>query len=239
MDINALVSRDKAYYNSLVDSGRLTMYLPELDLNLVATAAVDASESGSVVTLTAPFSPTTNSQVSQIQVLEKSLSEPLSYSVVWQTPSSALLTPHPESLGVGELVKIGESIYEVLSKTGSLVEFTTPVSEVSVFYATVATPEVTYQWQLSEDGGVTWVDIEGATSRSYEATSQDVGDDLRVIISYVDGQGTIEQPSLAPPSTQPQTVYPVFPVIADIELDVVRQYAANLLTELIVTITSI
>ena len=107
-----------------------------------------------------------------------------------------------------------------------------------MFYANVASPDVTYQWQVSEDDGITWVDIPGATDRSYEPLAGDVGDDLRVIISYVDGQGTIEQPSLAPPSTQPQFVYPVFPQIANIELDLVRQYAANLLTNLIVQITS-
>ncbi|MEC8428544.1 MAG: hypothetical protein VXZ35_08965, partial [Pseudomonadota bacterium] len=112
------------------------------------------------------------------------------------------------------------------------------ISEISVFYATVATPDVTYQWQISSDDGNTWTDITGATDRSYEALSSDVGDHLRVIISYVDGQGTIEEPSLSPPDSQPSVIYPVYPVIAAIELDLVRTYPANARTELNVTIVS-
>jgi hypothetical protein len=125
-----------------------------------------------------------------------------------------------------------------MSRVGDSVTFSTPVSEVAVFYANVASPDVTYQWQLSEDAGVSWVDIAGATERSYEPLAGDVGDNLRVIISYVDGQGTVEQPTLAPPETQPAIIYPVYPIIADIELDVVRTYAPNLVTELMVQITS-
>lgn len=238
MDINALVSRDKTYYNSLVTQGVLTVYLSESDLNLVATATVEAGSDGSIVTIKAPFNPLASTRVSQIQVLEKSPSDPVQYASVWTAVDTATLTPEPTLVQTGDLFLIGTNTYEVMAKVGSSVTFSTPVSEVSVFYANVATPDVTYQWQLSEDNGTTWVDIPGATERTYEPLPGDVGDNLRVIISYVDGQGTIEQPNLAPPESQPAVIYPIYPVIADIELDVVRTYAPNLVTELIVQITS-
>lgn len=236
MDINALYSRDKAYYESI--SSKLCVYLPELDTSLVATATVSKGTTNVSTSIIAPFNPPTDSNVSQIQVLEKGVDDPVDYSVTWNSVDTATLTPNPTTVSVGDLFRIGESEYEVSAKSGNQLTFTTPVSEVAVFYATVATPDVTYQWQISEDGGTTWVDIVGATERSYIALSGDVGDQLRVIISYVDGQGTIEEPSLAPPETQPGVIYPVFPTIADITLDLVRNYPANALTEFTITIIS-
>jgi hypothetical protein len=238
MDINALVSRDKAYFNNLVTQGTLTVFLSESNLNLIATATVVASDTGSLVTITAPFNPQSSTRVSLLQVLEKSPSDPTEYASVWTSVDTTTLSPSPTSVQIGDLFTIGTNTYQVMAKVGSSVTFSTPVSEVAVFYANVASPDVTYQWQLSEDNGVTWVDIVGATERSYEPLAGDVGDNLRVIISYVDGQGTIEQPTLAPPETQPSVIYPVYPIIADIELDVVRTYAPNLVTELMVQITS-
>ncbi len=238
MDLNALYSRDKTYYEGI--SGRLCIYLPELDTSLVATATVSKGTTNVSTTITAPFNPSSTKVVSQIQVLEKALSDPTEYTVVWDSVDTATLTPSPTAINAGDIFRFfeSESEYEVLSISNNQVTFTTPISEVSVFYATVATPDVTYQWQISTDNGNTWADIVGATDRSYEAVSSDVGDQLRVIISYVDGQGTVEEPSLSPPETQPSIIYPVYPVIADIQLDLVRTYPANALTELKVTIIS-
>lgn len=238
MDLNALYSRDKTYYEGI--SGKLCIYLPELDTSLVATATVSKGTTNVSSSITAPFNPPETATVSQILVLEKALSDPTKYDVVWDSVDTATLTPSPTSVNVGDIFQFSESDseYEVKSISGDQVTFTTPISEVSVFYATVATPDVTYQWQISSDDGNTWEDISGATDRSYEALASDVGDHLRVIISYVDGQGTIEEPSLTPPDTQPSEIYPVYPVIADIELDLVRTYPANALTELTVTILS-
>lgn len=229
-----MVSRDKAYFNNTT----LTMYLPELSESLACSVVVEASDTSSLVTITAPFNPSSNASIGQIEVLEKKPSEPVEYATTWLSVDSATLTPNPSSVVVGQQFTIGQETYEVASITGNDVTFTTPVSEVAVFYASVATPDVTYQWQISEDGGTSWVNIPGATDRSYEPVSGDVGDDLRVIVSYVDGQGTIEEPSLAPPQTQPQFIYPVFPIVASVSLDVVRAYSANLLAELIVTLES-
>lgn len=238
MDLNALYSRDRTYYEGI--SGRLCIYLPELDTSLVATATVSKGTTNVSSTITAPFNPPETAIISQIQVLEKAPSNPTEYEVIWNTIDTATLSPSPTSINVGDIFRFrdSESEYEVQSISGDQVTFTTPISEISVFYATVATPDVTYQWQISSDDGNTWADITGATDRSYEALSSDVGDHLRVIISYVDGQGTIEEPSLSPPDTQPSVIYPVYPVIAAIELDLVRTYPANALTELNVTIIS-
>jgi len=238
MDINALYSRDLAYFSQLVDANKLTTYLPEFDTSIPSSFSIAKLDSSVETTILAPYNPTTSQSVSQIQVIEKASSNPASYSVVWTSTDTATLTPTPVSVSTGDTFRIGTSLYDVLSVTGSQVQFTVPVSEVAVFYANVATPEVSYQWQVSEDAGITWVNIAGATSRVYEPEAGDVGDDLRVLISYVDGQGTIEAPTLAPPSTQPGLIFPVYPIIADIQLDVVREYKANLLTELIIKITS-
>lgn len=234
MDINALVSRDRAYFNNTT----LTMYLPELSESLACSVVVEASDTSSLVTITAPFNPSSNTSIGVIEVLEKLPTEPVEYATTWLTVDTATLTPNPSSVQVGQQFTIGQETYEVASIAGNDVTFTTPVSQVAVFYASVATPDVSYQWQLSEDGGNTWLDIPGATNRSYEPVTGDVGDNLRVIVSYVDGQGTVEEPSLAPPETQPQFIYPVFPVVASVTLDVVRAYSANLLAELIVTLES-
>lgn len=238
MDLNALYSRDKKYYEGI--SSRLCIHLPELNKSLAAIATVSKGTTNVSTTITAPFNPSSTAVVSQIQVLEKALLDPTEYTVVWDTVDTATLSPSPASVNVGDIFIFpeSESEYEVQYISGDQVTFTTPVSEVSVFYATVASPDVTYQWQISTDEGATWSDITGATNRSYEAVSSDVGDQLRVIISYVDGQGTVENPSLSPPDTQPSIIYPVYPIIADIQLDLVRTYPANALTELKVIITS-
>ena len=214
------------------------MYLPELATSLVASATVSKGTTNVSTSIIAPFNPPSTSTIQRIQVLEKAVTEPTEYAVSWVSVDTVTASPDPDTVEVGDLFLISGTEYEVSSISGNQITFTTPIAEVSVFYATVATPDVTYQWQISEDEGVTWTDIIGATDRSYEAVSADVGDQLRVIISYVNGQGTIEEPSLSPPDTQPSHIYPVYPVIADIELDLVRTYPANGLVELKVTILS-
>lgn len=50
---------------------------------------------------------------------------------------------------------------------------------------------LTYRWQVAE-GFLVWTDIPGATNASYVPTLDQVGKLLRVTVSYVDGQGTLE-----------------------------------------------
>ena len=49
---------------------------------------------------------------------------------------------------------------------------------------------VTWSWQRSADGISSWVPISGETSDSYTPVFDDVGDYLRVVASYEDGEGT-------------------------------------------------
>lgn len=236
MDLNALFNRDQAYYNSI--QNKLCVYVPELTQNLVASAQVSINSGNVVTTITAPFIPNSDVIVSQLQVLEKQVSDPYSYTTTWVSIDTATLSPSPVSVSPGDMFRIDNSTYEVSAVNGDNVTFTTPVSELSVFYASVATPNVSYQWQNSIDQGVNWVDIVGATDRSYEAVTGDVGDLLRVIISYEDDQGTIEQPTLAPPDSQPSTIYPAYPIIADLTFDIRRTYKANTLVDFTITIIS-
>lgn len=236
MDLNALFNRDKAYYEAIND--KLCVYLPEFNQNLVASAKVAIISDNVATTITAPFKPNSDVIVSQLQVLEKKVSDPYSYETTWVSLDSATLSPSPLSVSPGDLFRIDSSTYEVSAIDGDKVTFTTPVSELSVFYASVATPNVSYQWQNSIDEGENWVDIDGATDRSYEAVTEDVGDLLRVIISYEDDQGTIEKPTLAPPESQPSTIYPAYPIIADLTFDIRRTYKANTLVDFTITILS-
>ena len=55
------------------------------------------------------------------------------------------------------------------------------------------------QWQIS-DNGKNWTNISRATSQSFTPREIHVGKKLRVVISYVDGQGNLET-LISPPST--------------------------------------
>ncbi len=51
--------------------------------------------------------------------------------------------------------------------------------------------EVTVQWQISSNNG-DWMNISGATQQSFTPREIHVGKRLRVVITYVDGQGNLE-----------------------------------------------
>ena len=50
---------------------------------------------------------------------------------------------------------------------------------------------ISYQWQSSSDG-TTWTNITGATASTFSLTAAEVGKQVRVNASYIDGQGTAE-----------------------------------------------
>ena len=58
---------------------------------------------------------------------------------------------------------------------------------------------VSVQWQISPDNKK-WTNISGATNQSFTPREIHVGNRLRVVIQYVDGQGNLE-PLTSPPST--------------------------------------
>ena len=60
--------------------------------------------------------------------------------------------------------------------------------------------EVSVQWQISKAEGE-WMNISGATQQSFTPRELHVGKRLRVVITYVDGQGNLE--SLVSPSSTP------------------------------------
>ena len=67
-------------------------------------------------------------------------------------------------------------------------------------------PGVVWKWERSEGGG--WETIDGATSRAYTPTDDDVGEHLRVSASYRDGHGpnkTAQKVSAAPVQAAPIT----------------------------------
>ena len=64
--------------------------------------------------------------------------------------------------------------------------------------------EVSVQWQmLSKDGG--WMNLTGATQQSFTPRQIHVGHRLRVVITYVDGQGNLET-LISPSSTEVKNV---------------------------------
>ena len=63
---------------------------------------------------------------------------------------------------------------------------------------------VSVQWQISNDNKK-WTNISGATTQSFTPREIHVGSRLRVVISYVDGQGNLE-PLTSPPSTPVKNV---------------------------------
>ena len=63
---------------------------------------------------------------------------------------------------------------------------------------------VSVQWQISADNEK-WTNISGATNQSFTPREIHVGSRLRVVISYVDGQGNLE-PLTSPPSTPVRNV---------------------------------
>ena len=60
------------------------------------------------------------------------------------------------------------------------------------------------QWQISDDGK-NWTNISRETSQSFTPREIHVGKKLRVVISYVDGQGNLET-LISPPSTPVKNV---------------------------------
>ncbi len=54
-----------------------------------------------------------------------------------------------------------------------------------------------YQWQRSADGSTGWTPIDGATAADYKVLLGNVGEFLRVLVGYTDGDGTAELVSSA------------------------------------------
>ena len=81
-----------------------------------------------------------------------------------------------------------------------------PSAQVSFSVVAAGTPTPGYQWQLSTDGGVTFVNIDGATASSYvfAAALPDSGHIYRVVVSNSAGSVTSRASTLVvkPPTVQ-------------------------------------
>ncbi|RXI37620.1 hypothetical protein CP963_12135 [Arcobacter cloacae] len=51
---------------------------------------------------------------------------------------------------------------------------------------------ITYQWQVSSDGGTTWTDISNATNVNYTLTNNEAGKQVRAKVFYTDGGNVAE-----------------------------------------------
>ncbi|WP_141249798.1 peroxidase family protein, partial [Pseudomonas sp. ACN5] len=70
----------------------------------------------------------------------------------------------------------------------------------------LSNPQFTFQWQ--ETNGVTFVDIVGATTSTFTLGQDQVGDQVRVVVNFVDDFGVAE--SIASDATAPVTLGAVF-----------------------------
>lgn len=236
MDINALYDREVAYYN-----GRsIVVYIPVTNEELNADILIRKTDLGVTTSITAPYSPVATETIDEIVVLNKPKGVPVEYIGTFSAADTATLTPSPV-LTVGQKVKIGNNTYQVAMVTGSVVKFDKAVSELLVFVAQAIAPDVVYQWQVLN--GELWSNIPGATARTYEPLPTDIGKQLRVIVTYTDGQGVVGQSSVISTATltpgQQYTISPVFPEIARVELDVQRTYPANSINTLTIEIENL
>ena len=71
------------------------------------------------------------------------------------------------------------------------------VIDVSNLYDEDGLGDLTMQWQVQLVSGG-WQTIDGATSQSFTPRQNHVGSSLRVVIQYVDGEGTLEVIETAP-----------------------------------------
>ena len=236
MDINALYDREMAYYNAR----SIVVYIPLTNDELNASVQIRKTDLGVTTTITAPYSPLATETIDEIVVLNKPQGVPVEYTGTFTAADTATLTPTPV-LVVGQKVKIGNNTYQVATVTGSVVKFDKAVSELLVFVAQAIAPDVAYQWQVLN--GELWSNIPGATARTYEPLPSDLGKQLRVIVTYTDGQGVVGQSSVASTATltpgQQYAISPVFPEIARVELDVQRTYPANSINTLTIEIESL
>jgi len=76
----------------------------------------------------------------------------------------------------------------------------------NILTATVSDPNgisgaISYQWQVSSDGGVTWSNV-GIDSNEYTVMATDVGQDIQVMTSYIDNGSQSEEPVSTPKTIQ-------------------------------------
>ena len=79
-----------------------------------------------------------------------------------------------------------------ISFTGTVTEDQVLTAATNVLLDADTLGTLVYQWQRSTNNGTSWADISVATSSSYTLGDADVGNTVRLVVSYVDGHGTTE-----------------------------------------------
>jgi hypothetical protein len=79
-----------------------------------------------------------------------------------------------------------------ISFTGTVVEDQVLMSATDLLVDADTLGTLVYQWQRSTNNGTNWADINAATSSSYKLGDADVGNAVRLVVSYVDGHGSTE-----------------------------------------------
>ncbi|WP_370688308.1 cadherin-like domain-containing protein [Flavimaribacter sediminis] len=91
-----------------------------------------------------------------------------------------------------DLTPVNDAPTGSVSISGRVQEYQTLTADASDLADADGLGSLSYQWQRSTDGGVTFDNIAGATAGTYTLGDDDVDAQVRVITSYTDGQGTAE-----------------------------------------------
>ncbi|MCE9521360.1 MAG: hypothetical protein K8S25_02875, partial [Alphaproteobacteria bacterium] len=109
-------------------------------------------------------------------------------------------SPTANRLPTGALTILGDTdpvVAGVDPVVGSLLTAASTITDADGIQAGT----VKFQWQqqvIAAGGGNTWLDIAGATSVNFTPTNAQLGNPLRVVESFTDGQGFVERVASAP-----------------------------------------
>jgi hypothetical protein len=96
------------------------------------------------------------------------------------------------SAGAGPVANVNDAPSGAVTITGATTEDQILTADTGTIADADGLGAFSYQWARSTDGGATWVNIAGATAATYTLGDADVGNLVRVAVSYIDGQGTAE-----------------------------------------------
>ena len=120
-------------------------------------------------------------------------------------PAASTAAPSSTSLGAAGSVGSGGSSSTQNSGAGFIaIEDDPLIVDASAIMDDDGMGNVQVQWQISSDGAA-WMNLTGAVQQSFTPRETHVGQQLRVQISYVDGQGNLET-LVSPASTPVQNV---------------------------------
>jgi phage gp29-like protein len=96
------------------------------------------------------------------------------------------------SASAGPVANVNDAPSGAVTVTGTTTEDQVLTVDTSSIADADGLGAFSYQWARSSDGGATWVNIAGATASTYTLGDADVGNLVRVSVSYTDGHGTAE-----------------------------------------------